>query len=226
MEPFWERIPTNTITPGRDYKMSLSSISNVVSAVATQSASTARTTQKESKSKSDSTASSKNFSDTAAVYEKSDSSDSKDSVKNTNSNGRSAIVQALKDDAEQRQQQLIEIVRKSMTGQAGTWNKSQGLKSLFENLTVDADTIAQAKKDIAEDGYWGVDQTSDRILDFAKALSGGDSSKADELLEAFKKGYKQATGAWGDELPSICKDTYDAVVKKFDDWKNGTQTEA
>lgn len=226
MKPFWERIPANTITPGRDYKMSLNSISNVVSAVATQSASTARTTQKESKSKSDSTASSKNFSDTAAVYEKSDSSDSKDSVKNTNSNDRSAIVQALKDDAEQRQQQLIEIVRKSMTGQAGTWNKSQGLKSLFENLTVDADTIAQAKKDIAEDGYWGVDQTSDRILDFAKALSGGDSSKADELLEAFKKGYKQATGAWGDELPSICKDTYDAVVKKFDDWKNGTQTEA
>ena len=38
----------------------------------------------------------------------------------------------------------------------------------FENLTVDADTIAQAKKDIAEDGYWGVEKTSDRILDFAK----------------------------------------------------------
>ena len=101
MKPFWERIPANTITPGRDYKMSLNSISNVVSAVATQSASTARTTKKESKSES--TASSKNFSDTAAVYEKSDSSDSKDSVKNTNSNDRSAIVQALKDDAEQRQ---------------------------------------------------------------------------------------------------------------------------
>ena len=74
-----------------------------------------------------------------------------------------------------------------MSGQASTWNKSQGLKSLFENLTVDADTIAQAKKDIAEDGYWGVDQTSDRILDFAKALSGDDPDKADMLLEAFKK---------------------------------------
>ena len=136
---------------------------------------------------------------------------------------RDALVQALKDDANARQQQLIEIVRKSMTGQASTWDKSQGLKSLFENLTVDADTIAQAQKDIAEDGYWGVEKTSDRILDFAKALSGGDKDKADELLNAFKKGFSQATGAWGDKLPSICQDTYDAVVKKFDDWKNGTE---
>ncbi len=204
--------------------MSLNSVSSVISAVAAQSTASAQTAKKESKS--DSTASSKNFSDTAAVYEKSDSTSSKDSVKKNNSTDRSAIVQALKDDAEQRKQQLIDIVRKSMSGQASTWNKSQGLKSLFENLTVDADTIAQAKKDIAADGYWGVDQTSDRILDFAKALSGGDSSKADELLEAFKKGYKQATGAWGDELPSLCKDTYDAVVKKFDEWKNGTQTDS
>ncbi|WP_455719633.1 hypothetical protein [Agathobacter sp.] len=205
--------------------MSLNSVSSVVSAVAAQSATSAQSAKKESKS--DSTASSKNFSDTAAVYEKSsDSTSSKDSVKKNNSADRSAIVQALKDDAEQRKQQLIEIVRKSMSGQASTWNKSQGLKSLFENLTVDADTIAQAKKDIADDGYWGVNQTSDRILDFAKALSGGDASKADELLEAFKKGYKKATGAWGDELPSICKDTYDAVVKKFDEWKNGTQTDS
>ncbi len=204
--------------------MSLNSVSSVVSAVAAQSTSSVQTSKKESKS--DGTASSKNFSDTAAVYEKSDSTSSKDSVKKNNSTDRSAIVQALKDDAEQRKQQLIDIVRKSMSGQASTWNKSQGLKSLFENLTVDADTIAQAKKDIATDGYWGVDQTSDRILDFAKALSGGDSSKADELLEAFKKGYKQATGAWGDELPSLCKDTYDTVVKKFDEWKNGTQTDS
>ena len=111
---------------------------------------------------------------------------------------RDALVQALKDDANARQQQLIEIVRKSMTWTGFQHRISpQGLKSLFENLTVDADTIAQAKKDIAEDGYWGELKTSDRILDFAKALSGGDKDKADELLNAFKKGFSQATGALG-----------------------------
>ena len=220
----------------------LDAISSVVSAVAAQSV----TAKDEAQAKNTNTASKKQdaqtdksdsktsgFSEEAAVYEKSDSKDdSKDTAKSTAKStvnqkmskaDRDALVQALKDDANARQQQLIEIVRKSMTGQASTWDKSQGLKSLFENLTVDADTIAQAKKDIAEDGYWGVEKTSDRILDFAKALSGGDKDKADELLNAFKKGFSQATGAWGDKLPSICQDTYDAVLKKFDDWKNGTE---
>ena len=205
--------------------MSLTSISNVASTVVAANSTTT--------AKKDSAAASKltsTFDETAAVYEKSSSSsDSKKasdntSAKKTSTADRSAIVKALKDDAEKQKQNLIDIVRKSMSGQASTWNKSQGLKSLFENLTVDADTIAQAKKDIAEDGYWGVDQTSDRILDFAKALSGEDPDKADMLLEAFKKGYKQATGDWGAELPSLCKDTYDAVVEKFQKWKDGAST--
>ena len=37
-------------------------------------------------------------------------------------------------------------------------------------------------------GYWGVEKTSDRILDFAKALAGNDPSKAQKLLDAFKEG--------------------------------------
>ena len=204
--------------------MSLNSISNVVSTVAASAAPAAK------KDTSSSSKTATAFDETAAVYEKSSSnSDTKkssdsSSSKKTNTADRSAIVKALKDDAEKQKQNLIDIVRKSMSGQASTWDKSQGLKSLFENLTVDADTIAQAKKDIAEEGYWGVDQTSDRILDFAKALSGDDPDKADMLLEAFKKGYKQATGDWGAELPSLCKDTYDAVVEKFQKWKDGAST--
>ena len=39
-----------------------------------------------------------------------------------------------------------------------------------------------------------------------------------DMLDAFKKGYEQATGAWGKELPSLCQDTYDAVEAKFKDY--------
>ena len=60
--------------------------------------------------------------------------------------------------------------------------------------------------------------------DFAKALSGGDVSKADLLLDAFKKGYEEATGAWGKELPEISKKTYEAVEEKFAAWKNESGT--
>ena len=93
------------------------------------------------------------------------------------------------------------------------------------NLKADPETIAQAKKDIASDGYWGAEQTSDRILSFAKALAGDNPDKAEELLNAFKKGFSQATKSWGRDLPSLCSDTYDLVEKKFDKWMNGTETE-
>nr|MCR4956424.1 hypothetical protein [Lachnospiraceae bacterium] len=45
-------------------------------------------------------------------------------------------------------------------------------------------------------------------------------SKAEELLDAFKDGFKQATKSWGKDLPDICQDTYKAVEKKFDQWVN------
>lgn len=87
------------------------------------------------------------------------------------------------------------------------------------NFTVDEETQKQAQADIAEDGYWGVEQTSDRILDFAKALSGNDPEKADLLIDAFKKGFEDATKSWGKDLPDISQRTYDAVLEKFDKWK-------
>ena len=37
----------------------------------------------------------------------------------------------------------------------------------------------------------------------------------DEMEAAFEKGFKQATGAWGKDLPSISQKTYDAVKEKF-----------
>ena len=63
--------------------------------------------------------------------------------------------------------------------------------------------------------YFG---TAQRILDFAKALTGGDPSKIEEMREAFEKGFKQATETWGDELPEISQKTYAATMQKFDQW--------
>lgn len=88
--------------------------------------------------------------------------------------------------------------------------------SLQRRFTVDAETKAKAQKDIAEDGYWGVEQTSDRIVSFATALAGDDSKALEKMRDAFVKGYKQAEKQWGGKLPDISQRTYDAVMKKFD----------
>ena len=55
----------------------------------------------------------------------------------------------------------------------------------------------------------------------AQALSGGDVSKADQLIDAIQKGFEQATKAWGDELPDICKQTIDTAVEKMKNWRDG-----
>ena len=106
--------------------------------------------------------------------------------------------------------------------QAGKYTK---LADLFKDIQADPATIEQAQKDIADDGYWGVEQTSDRLVSMAQALSGGDTSKADTLIAAIKKGFDEATEAWGDKLPDICQKTIDAAVKKMEAWRDGTTSE-
>lgn len=158
------------------------------------------------------------FSETAATYEKSEEAASVTS-KQTD---RSAIIAQLKADAEEQKAKLFDVVRQSIAKQGQTIGIADDMwKFLADgNFEVDEETKKKAQADIADDGYWGVDKTSDRILDFAKALSGGDSSKAEQLLDAFKKGFEEATKTWGKELPDISQRTYDAVLEKFETWKN------
>lgn len=157
----------------------------------------------------------------AAVYEKSEETEKTSYTKDSD---RTKIIQQLKADDAVRQQQLLNIVNKMMGKQAksyGIANSDNDENSIWSFLskgdfTVDAATKAQAQEDISENGYWGVYQTSERILDFAKALAGDDPDKLESMRAAFEKGYAQAEKTWGGELPEISKQTYDAVMKGFD----------
>lgn len=127
-------------------------------------------------------------------------------------------IERLKAEADQRFEQLRGIVEKLLLKQGGTFDVSNGLANAYRSLQVDPETQAQAQADIAEDGYWGVEQTSDRILDFAKALAGTDLDMAEKMLEAIKEGFKQAGEAWGEDLPELCQDTMKASLQKVEDW--------
>ena len=199
--------------------MAINSITNSVAAQQASTYTAAKTDYTEKKSESSTKT------DTGVVYEKSSDQTSGTVTKKTDY----ALVNKLKADAEERTSQLRSLVEKMMTKQGVAIGTADSMWSFLAkgDFTVDEATRAQAQADIADDGYWGVDQTSDRILDFAKALSGNDPEKADLLLDAFKKGFKEATKSWGQDLPDISQRTYDAVVEKFTKWKNGTEeTEA
>ena len=199
--------------------MSVQSIYNNVAVASVNTTSKATETKKEETTNT-ATTNKTGFNETAVVYEKSNETDT---VKSNKNNGvdREAIIAQMKADTEARINQMQELVRKMMQGQGNALAQSDDIWSFLASgdYTVSEAAKLQAQEDISENGYWGVEQTSQRILDFAKALSGGDVSKADLLLDAFKKGYEEATGAWGKELPSISKDTYKAVEEKFAAWK-------
>lgn len=166
--------------------------------------------------------------DVAATYESSDSSakTSTSSVKSKAANP--ALVAKLKADSDNRMQQLQSLVTTMFKKQGITIGTADDMwKALASgNFTADADTIAKAKEDISEDGYWGVKQTSERIFDFAQALAGDDEEKMKTMKEAVEKGFKEATKTWGKELPDISKDTYNAVMDKFDKYFSSKKTDS
>jgi len=169
--------------------------------------------------------------DYGAVYEKGSNQNSGlYSINKKSQADRTALVDQLKADMESRKSQLIDLVHKTLSGQIDSFGKASDENSIWRTLasgkfTVDAATKAQAQKDISEDGYWGVKQTSQRLFDFASALAGDDVDKMKEMQAAMEKGYNQATKTWGRELPSISKDTIDAANKLFEDYYNSKKTE-
>ena len=106
--------------------------------------------------------------------------------------------------------------------------KDQGLSTRIAagDTSIDFNnmTQAEARELISEDGYWGVDQTSDRIVEMAVSLAGNDPEKLAEIKAGIEKGFKMAAEALGGSLPDISMDTYDVVMEKLDSWAEGFQT--
>jgi len=135
---------------------------------------------------------------------------------------RAALIEHLKTSNQAQVDSFKSMVSDMLTKQGKAFNNADDFWKMMASgdYTVDEAAAKEAEAAISEDGYWGVKQTSDRIFEFAKALSGGDSEKMDDMLSAFKKGFDEATKSWGKSLPDISHKTYDAVMEKFEQFKN------
>lgn len=193
------------------------SVNGITNGVSNSYTSTSVSKEKASKTETKKTA------DTGVVYEPSTSAKDSNSTKVTD---YSSIVASMKKELSSKNEQLQNLVNKLLSNQA---KKYVSLSDMFKDIQVNEQTKIQAQKDISDDGYWGVEQTSDRLVSMAKALSGGDSSKADAMISAIEKGFDEATKAWGDKLPDICQKTIDVAKQKLQNWRDGgsdTTTEA
>lgn len=87
-------------------------------------------------------------------------------------------------------------------------------------------TPEKARELISEDGYFGVEQTADRIVQFAISISGNDPSRLEEIKVSIDKSFQMASKALGGTLPDICMKTYDAVMDKLNAWAEGSDESA
>jgi hypothetical protein len=77
---------------------------------------------------------------------------------------------------------------------------------------------AEAQELVSENGYLGVEQTSERIVDFAIAAAGGDPSRLAAVKEGIEQGFQEAAEAFGGWLPDISYQACGATMKKLDSW--------
>lgn len=158
----------------------------------------------------------------AAEYEKSEATEKKPTVKYD-----AATIEKMKSEAEQKTAQLRSLVEKMLLKQGQKFTTLEDAFDMIKEGTIEVDdeTAVEAQKEIADDGYWGVEQTSDRLFSFAKALAGNNPSQADSMLEALQKGYDEAAKQWGGELPELCQKTLEVTKKKLTDWRDGVTAE-
>ncbi len=133
-----------------------------------------------------------------------------------------ALVSQLKQELETHKLQFLNTVKDMLNKQGVKIAEGEGIwKQIAQgNFSVDEETSAAAREAISDGGYWSVEKTSERLVSYAKALTGGDPSKAEAMREAFVKGFQEAEKAWGGSLPEISQKTYDATMKLFDEWAN------
>lgn len=122
-------------------------------------------------------------------------------------------IDALKRQVQENMQNLA----KQMLGQQYEIAKTADGKVDFASLAKDlgiGTTPEAAAEAISENGNWGVNAVATRLIDMAVNLSGGDMSKISMLREAVQKGFAQVGNL--EDLPDVCQQTYDEVMKRFD----------
>jgi hypothetical protein len=121
---------------------------------------------------------------------------------------------------------LKEMVRQMLERQGLSFKDIQSMDAeAVGRIQVDEATRTEASAAIAEGGDLSPEAVSDRIVDYAKALSGEDKSKLNLLRKAIDDGFAAAEKAWGGELPEISRTTYDLIMEKLDAWEKGDEPE-
>lgn len=135
---------------------------------------------------------------------------------------KESIQKTVEEIEEQRKSAMSNMVREMLGQQA----KAKGMDYIGlkpEQIVASAEDIEEAKASISEGGYWSVDAVAGRIMDMAELIANGDSSKLSMLKDAIIQGFGNAAKDFGrdglDDMPDITKETYNEVMRRFDEFE-------
>lgn len=74
----------------------------------------------------------------------------------------------------------------------------------------------EAKQLVSEDGFFGINQTADRIANFVINGAGNDEKLLQAGRAGILQGFKEAEQIWGGKLPDISYKTIDKAVEIID----------
>ncbi|MBI5559563.1 MAG: hydrogenase-4 component G [Deltaproteobacteria bacterium] len=112
---------------------------------------------------------------------------------------------------------------------AKSFEAQNGLSHLINQTGFDISQLQYNNKSILElspeeatelvsaDGYWGIDQTAQRLADFVLNGSGGDLDKLRAGREGLLQGFKEAEKLWGGQLPELSYKTIDKALSLIDE---------
>ena len=77
-------------------------------------------------------------------------------------------------------------------------------------------TPEEATELVAEDGYFGVDQTAQRLADFVITGGGDDLQRLQAGREGILRGFNEAEQIWGGKLPEISYQSLEKALTMID----------
>ena len=86
----------------------------------------------------------------------------------------------------------------------------------YEGKPITELSVDEASELVSEDGFFGVDKTSQRVADFVFGFAGDNLDILEQGREGIVQGFKEAEKMWGGELPQISYDTQAKTLELID----------
>ena len=111
-------------------------------------------------------------------------------------------------------------------------SEKTGMEALLENATVGEDGMVHFNREdveaaglgeFDENGYWGVEQTAQRIFDMAVAFAGNDENLLAKMKSSISQAFGEVEDLFGGEgkLPDVSYRTRDRINEMFEEYENG-----